>query len=628
MATDIMLNGLRLQFHTPSSCRVSHRRKPPSSNKTVHPHSSVTQDHREGYYSSPSVLFKTLCGAEEGRILETSYRPIKTQQVLDSPYFPHGVSLDHCGWMDRVPLGYYSGPGRCLFQCAHVRRLPGLPGLCGGWNCVCLPPSAFWPGSGPMGLPQGDETYQGVLPPPGPAPSLLPGRFLPPPAFSSGSPHRYRVPPGSVCLSGDTDQLREVPSVSFPHCRIPGGAVSPRSWDPVTAHQQDNSDSQTVPLPDGEVSHVPTSTGTSGRDSELCFSVHSLGGTPSPSSGFLDEPPHFSSDQRSSGAFGLPFQVSASGVAGDGSVGGFRAHGPNYTIAEPHDRLLPLRLERGPSPSFDLRDLAEFLRWHVYQLAGTHGSEVVAGKFCPSPTGSECTVDVGQHHIRCLHTTPRDVSVLRLDGPHSTNSGVLSNALHHASPQVLIRRPEHPGRSTLAQWSGGGRVVPGPSDIPVAPTHGGPPSSRSLCDKKQSSASRLCISIPGSSGNWRGRVLTELERLGVHIPLPSGEVPQPGSAPSHQLQGHRGAGSSNVLPFKLVSCSHGTLPSASATSCVPGPLPTFIRGPGVPHKPLRLHASRVETMRRGLLTLHFSEDSITLLLRAHKIGSTKQYQGI
>ncbi|CAL4088050.1 unnamed protein product, partial [Meganyctiphanes norvegica] len=144
----------------------------------------------------------------------------------------------------------------------------------------------------------------------------------------------------------------------------------------------------------------------------------------------------------------------------------------------------------------------------------------------------------------------------------------------------------------------------------------------------QSSAPGVCFSFPGSPRGRGGRPLTPLGQVGVNLPFsPSGCSPLGGSPPV-SLSGPRGTGGPLVRPFRLVSLSPEPVSRSGPAPVFPLPFPGFSRESGLPRRPRRFQASRVETVTLGLRASGFSEEAAVMLLRAHKFSTSRQYQGV
>ena len=165
-------------------------------------------------------------------------------------------------------------------------------------------------------------------------------------------------------------------------------------------------------------------------------------------------------------------------------------------------------------------------------------------------------------------------------------------------------------------------MISGPGHLPVAV-----PSSRSLpggpvCHQRQCEASGLCFTIPGRC------ILPPLGGLGFDISLSSHQDLASGCPSAHPLPGPRSAGGPSLLSIRMVPSSSEKISGPDSSSSVTPPLPAISGRDRLPRRPVCLHASRVETMKLALLASGWTEESVTMLLCAHKFSTSRQYQAI
>ena len=186
-----------------------------------------------GYFTYPFLLFPPFCGYEKGWPLSYHHRPVYPQQVPPCSYLPHGVSPGDSVRHSGLFVGLHGGSEGRILSRPHGMVLPRVSSLPSGWQDVCLSVSSVWPGSGALGLPQGDSPNQGLHPSPLHQVPFIPGRL------PSPSPHQGRFTAGHFHSSstsqqvGDNSELQKVFSTSLSDCRVSGGSSSLGLWPPL-----------------------------------------------------------------------------------------------------------------------------------------------------------------------------------------------------------------------------------------------------------------------------------------------------------------------------------------------------------------------------------------------------------
>ena len=299
-----------------------------------------------------------------------------------------------------------------------------------------------------------------------------------------------------------------------------------------------------------------------------------------------------------------------------------------------------------PPPSLQLMTDASLTGWSGVLLPLS-----VSGYWPPSCTGSPihwlelmavmlsttlrsaaarqpCPGDVGQHHHGLMSLTPRLLPFRNYDVPDPGYIGVLPTSLHYTGPQTSQRELECLRRPRIPHWSNCHRMVSGPFNLPVALRPGWSVSSGPVCHQGQRAASGVRLSIPRPISCGNQRVLPALERLDINLPVPSGQ----------------GAAQGSVLPMPIQRAGHPSRPLFCSIRLVsipppegsgPGPssgIPLLVAahqgGQGAALQPLGLQASRVVTMRMGLIKSGLDTGTVDMLLLAHKDSTTSQYQGV
>ena len=262
-----------------------------------------------------------------------------------------------------------------------------------------------------------------------------------------------------------------------------------------------------------------------------------------------------------------------------------------------------------PPPSLQLMTDASLTGWSGVLLPLS-----VSGYWPPSCTGSP---------IHWLELMFRNYDV-----PHRGHIGVLTTSLHNTGPQTSQRELERLRRPRIPHWSDCHRMVSGPFDLRVALRPGWSVSSGPVCHQGQRAASGVRLSIPRPISCGDQRVLPALERLDINLPVPSGQGAAQGSVLPMPIQraGHPSRPLFCSIRMVSVPPPEGSGPSPS--SGIPLLVAAHQGRQGAALQPLGLQASRVATMRMGLIKSGLDTGTVDMLLLAHKDSTTSQYQGV
>ncbi|CAL4060271.1 unnamed protein product [Meganyctiphanes norvegica] len=342
----------------------------------------------------------------------------------------------------------------------------------------------------------------------------------------------------------------------------------------------------------------------------------------------MDEQQHIYIDQRPSCSTGSPFQVCSQDVAGQGLFEVTRANVCAPSISAAYDRCLPDRLERSTTTPLSVWLLASFLHRLANPLAGTDGGHALSATLRSAAARQPCPGDVGQHHHGLMSLTPRLLPFRNYDVPDPGYIGVLPTSLHYTGPQTSQRELECLRRPRIPHWSNCHRMVSGPFNLPVALRPGWSVSSGPVCTRDNAQLQEFVSPFPDPLAVGINALLPALERLDINLPVPSGQGAAQGSVLPMPIQraGHPSRPLFCSIRMVSVPPPEGSGPSPS--SGIPLLVAAHQGRQGAALQPLGLQASRVATMRMGLIKSGLDTGTVDMLLLAHKDSTTSQYQGV
>ncbi|CAL4136943.1 unnamed protein product, partial [Meganyctiphanes norvegica] len=144
----------------------------------------------------------------------------------------------------------------------------------------------------------------------------------------------------------------------------------------------------------------------------------------------------------------------------------------------------------------------------------------------------------------------------------------------------------------------------------------------------QFSPSCLRVSLSRPSGSRDQCSFPSLGRLGLTVSLSSSGTLEPSGSSPLPLPWLRRSRGPSLPSGTLVPFSSPPVSGSRSSPGFPFSLPNHLPRAGVSPHALRLLPSRVETMSSGLRSSGHSSSSIRVLLLAHKVSTSHQYQSI
>ena len=594
----------------------------------IPPFFSGERYHQGGVEQPASFLLQAVRGHKKGRPLSGHNRPLQVEQAVNRPYFPDGVcfkdSRRHCG----MPVGLYHRSEGCLFPLSDSVAFSRLSGLHSGWKGICIPIPSFRSGSSPMGIPQNNQTCNGLSAQTEGENSFLPGRFPKPSSFPAGTGVKYSDHPGSFSQTRDLSQCQEVLTDSFQKCCLPGGSPSSRqvNFRNSARHSYENC----LPLQQGakQPLDVSSSTGEHHGPSQFCGSLGSVGKTQAQAPHHLDESPLFSGFKGCPSSSGRPLQTNGPCMAVKGVPKPLRADDRPCPSSPADDRRLQVWLERSSSPPQGFGSLAQEALGTLHQLAGASGSVPISSSLHEPSQGSQRTSVVRQHDGSFVLVAPGNITLACLDGPFSKGLRILPYFFHHFGSQIPGWVFKCPGRQWLPTGSSVDGVGTGRCVIPMARAPRRAFSSRPIRDQRQREATVIRVSLSGSSGNGGECFFPPLGGVGEGLPFPTCPSAQVGSSSPSLLQRQRCLGST---VFSGVGLVPGASRKVSSSSSSPGsslPVSDDQARHCLSSESFGLPTSRVAFMRLGLSARGFNRLAVEMTLRAHRVSTSRQYQSV
>ena len=589
---------------------------------------SLEEHHPENQSSSASVLFQPFHSSQERWPEPSNHRPVHPQHLPHSSQIQDGKSFLHCRGHCGTHVGRHHRPERRLLPRPRGLALPSFSGLRGGWTGLCFSVPPIWPFNSPLGLLSHNQANQSPSPSSFVSLPHLSGRFLSDgylQTCSSGEALLCSLPSGQV---GDYREPPEVEFSSLPDTGLLGSHIPSRLPPVVSSTSQGTADNVSL-LGDFSSSSLlsPPSGEPSGASQfRLLFSPPRS--SSAPASHGLDELAHVCPHTRSSSPSRCGFAQVSPGLDGPSVSLVSGLHVSSCSISPVNDGCLDVGLGRCSGPSLHLGDLARTPQRVLHQFSGADGGLPLCSTLPSSSPVRVCSGPHGQHHCHCLHPQSRHSEISQASGSYNISPGVLPPTLHTPLHEAHLRHSQCPGGQALACLAHLNRVESGSPDVSLALLPVSSSTGRPFCHQGEPSAPSLCVSLPGSRSSGGQCNVSFLGRMGVHLPISPGTAVIQGCTPPCSIPRQGDIGGSLLPSGELAPASSLQSPEAASSSIGPQPVSGHQFRAGISPEPVRILPSRVGTIRRGLLSAGFSEDSADIYLLIHKDSSTRQYQSI
>ena len=359
---------------------------------------------------------------------------------------------------------------------------------------------------------------------------------------------------------------------------------------------------------------------------KFCGQLSSPGKTTSFAHDDVDEQQHFITP------------TGCQGTSRQGFKGGFRSLGKSVisniagsyassnSNSGTHDRCLPLRLERSPSPLQCQGSVARGSNRSFDKLEGTLCDFPVNYSFSQNLGGQVSQSSDRQQNSDILYSSSGILGFPSPPGSLPSSSPVLSGSQNHPFRPASKRCVECFSRSGLEGGSNSDGMVSGPRvfSSPLPTVRSSP--SGPFCNKGEQSTLQVRIPLSRFEGHSVGRSEVGLEQVGKRLPFPT--RPDSSGCSEKIKKIHRlWLCDCPLLDFpELVPSTSGTVSELGSPPRELVSLSKHKSGENVSQQPECLQVSRLDTIKAGLLRKNYSLPVIEIMLRKHRTTSAKQYQ--
>ena len=614
--------------YTPSASTHSAQLFTSSGYQGVHSYPSLEEVHPQNLHSTASLLLTPFYCAQEGWSKSPYHRSFPFEHVAYHPYIQDGAGIRNCFLHCRPDVGLHCGSSGCILPRPGGVVLSHVPCICGRPPNLCFSGSPLWPVYSPVGFFQGDEAYQGS-PPSSTFPiSHISGRLSYSCSFQGGPCGTDYLHTVSSPESWSPHPPQEVESDTLSDSRVPRGYISSRPSSSFSTQYQSLGDNVCVSGHSSPVSTLSSSTGERGRLAEFCILLRPSGTASTKADSELDELTHFSGVERYSCSLGQHGGRPSSEMDGRVILKVSSPYVSTGSRPASDDRCITDRVGRSSDPVLNFRDLAGLLPILFDKLAGTQGGVSLSSAFSPASQRSMCPAPLRQYNRSGLYSPPGDAQISAPYGSDSLHSRVLLSTFDKSCSQALERLPERPGRPGLPHGTDFHRMVSGRGYLLLDKLSVRTAPSRPFCHSREPPSPDICLPVPGSKCSGGKRPIDSLGPLELDIPVSTCSSASQSVRTSPTVSGAGGVDCSIICSVKLAP-----QPSSQVSGPHPSPSGTFSvaedqRRSGIPSKSFCVSASRVATIRTGLLAAGFNSAAADVYLLSHRESSTRQYQSV
>ena len=609
-----------------SSTTCSHKQGSDKGGSSSHSRVVGPRNCKRDCHSSNAVLFKNLYSAQEKRQKKTNNRSFFFKQNACDPKVQDGDVGKDCEEYNSRPVGDFSRSVRCLSTSSTSLGVSQIFRLRSRGPNICVSGSPFRSLDRSLGLHKSHEAYQASSSASGDKMFILPGRLDSPGLIKVSSSRARSTAHCSFGTSGVSDQLGKVGANPTTKVAIFGDYAGSSQDGAILAPGQSHQDHRTLSGRSESSVCFQKEVGENNRFLQFCSRISSVGKNVPYSSDAVDECQYIASPKRCLGPSVQQSERSLITLDGTGGSKDSSSNAYSLSFSELDDRCLPFRLERSPFTSQCEGYLASGVERSLHQLERTICHLSVSPTLSPRSSRSDSVHSVGQQNSPSMHCSSGFSGFSSSPGSDQEASPLLSRSQHHIGSPTSERSVECIGRQSIKTRPNLHRVVSGSRILPRTLQSSGLSGSRPVCHQGKRPTLWVHIPLSGLHVPGHGCSHSRLEQVGKHICLPSVPTSSRSCGKVEALRRLRICDSPILADQRLVSISDDQVIQPHSSSGGLLPVPTHFEGEDLPSRCRQVQASRLETVRSGLLRKQFSPPVVDIMLQKYATSSAKQFQ--
>ena len=585
-------------------------------------------DYQRNICSNTPTLFTNLHEVEKEREKTTNYRSVNSEPSFRLSIFQNGDSSRNCKSNFDGTMGMLNRYSGCLLPRPHELGVSQVSGFQNRKPNLCFPVSSFWSIPSTLGVHKDHKTNKIKASYSNDPHFQLPGRLHPLRRNCSPSVRFDEDNFGLTSKSGLCHKLGEVISNPSPECRISRCFLGSEERNIVSSAGKEKSNRRSLSCsPKREYLHS-TLTGKSCGVAELRGILRSTREITSSSNYRLDELKYSLLQQGHSSSTDSSLQK----LGQDLDKPRISVPVCSYEhLASRHindDRCIIGRLVRSSASSQGPRSLVPRGSSQLNELEGTNGSQLVSAEVQVDVEREDSPSPLGQHNNSVLSEETGISKIRETALSHNFDSRVLQSEQHHIGSGTSERSDECSGGPGFEIETSFDRMDSGPNIVQSVNKCIPGTSNRPLRNPVQRSARDVCIAVSRRSSGRLRRLRPRLESVEFDLPLPSQECTSSSRATTSGIQRKRRSCRSVLAESELVPhvVESVQIETVQATE-IAHPFPNDSSGSNVGRHRL-LEPSRLATVVKGFLKDKASDDTLSIIKKAHADSSLRQYQSI
>ena len=588
-----------------------------------------SRSYRDSTPLKRTIFLPSVLGSQKRRENETNHR-FKDPKQFYSQEVDQNANYQVCNEIyPATRMGLQDRSTGRILSCTNSSSVSEVPGFPYGRKVLLFHQTPFWPNCSSMGVFTGHKASQRLYTQEGSELSFLPRRF-------PNSPQRSGVPQVSgvsytrvLNQPRSTDKHIQVSINSNETNRVSGDSLRPLEVVRGSYHQKDSTNSREGERLSYERVVLQETTGIAGGTPELCSPLLGTGTTSPSAVTMLPQRNEVCfegcSGVRSGGASDTSINLVGSVRARE--IGTYESGGRESTSSGSNDRFLGLGLGRLPGQSPSSRVLVSPLARSPYQPERAENYSLVPREISGDLTGSVCGSLHRQFGSSEMLNQPKIIEVSSVKSCNSRDTSVCGpledqpcNTSHSGPSErscgLTVEIQSFDSRMDTESVS----VLPGRIGM-------GTVRGRPIRDKSEQENESICFPLSGPSSTGGQCDNNQLGQVEENLHVSTSKTPPRGGVKTPELGG-RGRGDCPLVstsPLVSESSSQSeTLPSSPNSGGLTRPVRTG--RVGVTQQSLGPQTTRVGLITERLKLSGFGDESIELILKAHKDSTKRQYQ--
>ena len=580
----------------------------------------------------PGVFLEAFQCAQEKREGKAHPRSVSFKQNVGGPQVQNGPHFQDSPVYQGGSLGNNSGPRGRVFSHKDPKKVPDLLRLrpvgrrSREVKGLHLPSSPLRFVHSPLELQPGHQTDKALSKISRYPSALILGRFS-----KSRLPlsyiRKYKKDSVSFRESRIPSELGKVVSGTISKSSLFGSDFKSRRSQLISAHGQGSTAPGLRSQSSGVRISIKKGSRTSSGFPKFYSRLSPIRKTLLKTNHSLVKPEYSSFHPRSANPRGSGLERSPATLAGHRSPHKSSTHASSRSYCRNYDRRIEVWLERGSPPPPGAWNLGGGREVILHELDGAEDDSLSAPRVCGLLPGAVRSALHRQHDSLGLPKPAGFVSFRQPMVFNQRDTGIVPGEGNCSASSPHCRPAECSGRQGFEVFTDLDRMVFGQTIFSVglqrtwSCSRGG-----SFCYQRECTAAFFCLPLSRPVGGRPGLLLSGLEQVEHHLPVPSNSVSGQGGSEAVVFQRSRDSDSPPLAVSSLVPSSGAEMSESDPASSRSLSTPVDKQRPGIISADSVLETSRLDVVRNSLQRQGYSEDSIRYIVSRLKDSTDNRYQ--